>query len=326
MSDQERLNLIRQSAADAYLLITEIAKSGKTFDVAKIEPILEAMKLDDAALEKFDEAQFWTAVSYISDVAKPLRADTIRRLAQLRSPLQFSTMNLYVWLIAAASIAVLITTLIFLNTASDLQDKLTRLDKIRQDVINAQGATVANPADEAKNKQILNIARLDSQVIHYSLYEKDRGKYNRIAETIAPDSKADMYLAVITNDQLQSYIRASSKDWLQAGQFYWLPVLLAILGSMVAILRSIYMSIEDATVDMLSLTMVTLRVTTGAIAGIAIGWIYKSGGADSIVAVTPFVLAFVAGYAVDLLFTLLDRITKALSDTPTRTPPTPAPS
>ena len=72
---------------------------------------------------------------------------------------------------------------------------------------------------------------------------------------------------------LQSYIKSSAKDRLQAVQFYWLPVLLALLGSMVAILRRIYMSIEDATVDMLSMSMVTLRVTTGAIAGIAIGWI-----------------------------------------------------
>jgi hypothetical protein len=204
--------------------------------------------------------------------------------------------------------------------ASVLQDKLAYLEKLRQDVATAQ---------ETNNAQNLNRAKYEAQSIYYSLYERDTRRYDRIAKLLQPEitlTPTELYAAVVANDQLQSYIKASSKDRLQTVQFYWLPVLLAILGSMVAILRSIYMSIEDASVDMLSLTMVMVRVTTGAIAGIAIGWIYKAGGADSIVAVTPFVLAFIAGYAVDLLFTLLDRITKALSDTPTRTPPAPAPS
>ena len=322
-ADQERIRLIRQNGADAYLLISEIAKSGKAFDAEKVAPVFEAMKLEDAAIDTFDEVQFWAAVGYVSEIAKPLRADTIRRLAQLRSPLQFTPINVYVWLIAAASICVLVTTLVFLNTASDLQDKLARLETLQQKVINVKGAPATTDGEKTKNAEILSAARLDMQVIHYSLYEKNTNKYDRIAATILPGktlTKTEVYSLVIGDDQLQSYIKSSAKDRLQAVQFYWLPVLLALLGSMVAILRRIYMSIEDATVDMLSMSMVTLRVTTGAIAGIAIGWIYKSGGADSIVAVTPFALAFVAGYSVDLLFTLLDRITKALSDPPKTSP------
>ena len=230
-ADQERIRLIRQNGADAYLLISEIAKSGKAFDAEKVAPVFEAMKLEDAAIDTFDEVQFWAAVGYVSEIAKPLRADTIRRLAQLRSPLQFTPINVYVWLIAAASICVLVTTLVFLNTASDLQDKLARLETLQQKVINVKGAPATTDGEKTKNAEILSAARLDMQVIHYSLYEKNTNKYDRIAATILPGktlTKTEVYSLVIGDDQLQSYIKSSAKDRLQAVQFYWLPVLLAL--------------------------------------------------------------------------------------------------
>jgi Na+/serine symporter len=59
-----------------------------------------------------------------------------------------------------------------------------------------------------------------------------------------------------------------------------------------------------------------LRVFLGTISGLAIGWFWTqdttstatTGGAMSLSTLSPFALAFVAGYGVELFFALLDKI------------------
>jgi hypothetical protein len=57
----------------------------------------------------------------------------------------------------------------------------------------------------------------------------------------------------------------------------------------------------------------TLRILLGALAGLAIGWFLKPQDVSGFNAISPFALAFVAGYSVDLLFTFLDKIVNAFS-------------
>ena len=57
----------------------------------------------------------------------------------------------------------------------------------------------------------------------------------------------------------------------------------------------------------------TLRIFLGALAGLAIGWFLQPENMSGFNAISPFALAFVAGYSVDLLFTFLDKIVKAFS-------------
>ena len=68
----------------------------------------------------------------------------------------------------------------------------------------------------------------------------------------------------------------------------------------------------------------TLRLFLGALAGLAIGWFLKPEDVSGLKAVSPFALAFVAGYSVDLLFTFLDKVVNAFS-APQEVPPPKAP-
>jgi hypothetical protein len=52
----------------------------------------------------------------------------------------------------------------------------------------------------------------------------------------------------------------------------------------------------------------TLRIFLGALAGLAIGWFLKPEDVSGFKSLSPFALAFVAGYSVDLLFAFLDKI------------------
>ncbi|HEY2800884.1 MAG TPA: hypothetical protein VGI85_09835 [Chthoniobacterales bacterium] len=59
-----------------------------------------------------------------------------------------------------------------------------------------------------------------------------------------------------------------------------------------------------------------LRIWLGIVAGLAIGWFFRSDKGETTVAVgsiSALVLAFIAGYSVELLFTAMDRIVSAFS-------------
>jgi hypothetical protein len=55
-----------------------------------------------------------------------------------------------------------------------------------------------------------------------------------------------------------------------------------------------------------------MRIFLGSLAGVAIRWFLKPEDVTAFDAISPFALAFAAGYSIDLLFTLLDKIVNAL--------------
>jgi hypothetical protein len=66
---------------------------------------------------------------------------------------------------------------------------------------------------------------------------------------------------------------------------------------------------------------VLLRVCLGGLAGLAIGWFWTPSSSKLINDATtystaPFALAFLAGFSIDLLFSILDRILQAVEPKP----------
>lgn len=90
-----------------------------------------------------------------------------------------------------------------------------------------------------------------------------------------------------------------------------LPFLYGLLGATVFVMRNVA-SVRSAAMENFAVIM---RLGLGGIAGIVVGWVAVPNGfsltATGIVSL-PFVLAFVAGYAIDVLFTLLDRMHRSL--------------
>jgi uncharacterized membrane protein (Fun14 family) len=90
-----------------------------------------------------------------------------------------------------------------------------------------------------------------------------------------------------------------------------LPFLYGLLGATVFVMRNVA-SVRSAAMENFAVIM---RLGLGGIAGIVVGWVAVPSGfsltATGLVSL-PFVLAFVAGYAIDVLFTLLDRMHRML--------------
>jgi hypothetical protein len=112
-------------------------------------------------------------------------------------------------------------------------------------------------------------------------------------------------------------------------QLFMLPLLYGLLGALVYVLRTLTIEIKTLTYTIESNISYRLRIQLGALAGLAIGWftgpnasfsldalssetLFSSGGVSA-QTLSPMALAFVAGYSVDVLFALMDRIIYAFS-------------
>ena len=62
---------------------------------------------------------------------------------------------------------------------------------------------------------------------------------------------------------------------------------------------------------------VIMRVSLGGVAGIVIGWFSAAAGsnvASTSASFLPFGLAFLTGYGIDVLFNILDKLSRAIGE------------
>jgi hypothetical protein len=111
-------------------------------------------------------------------------------------------------------------------------------------------------------------------------------------------------------------IRAVAGQFIDVLQKWLLPLLYGALGAMVFVVRTLSMQARDRLFRKEAQISLVLRVFLGTISGLAIGWFWNqdtastatAGGAMSLSTLSPFALAFIAGYGVELFFALLDKI------------------
>jgi hypothetical protein len=111
---------------------------------------------------------------------------------------------------------------------------------------------------------------------------------------------------------------------LQLGTHFVLPVVYGLLGAAVFLVRRISEAYRLEYLSPSSPVDFSLRFFLGGVSGLAISWFITSGtpaagviasGPSSVIAsLSPLVLSFVAGYAVELLFSLVDRVVGSFTD------------
>jgi hypothetical protein len=110
-------------------------------------------------------------------------------------------------------------------------------------------------------------------------------------------------------------IRTVAGQVIDVMQKWLLPLLYGALGAMVFVVRTLSLQARDRLFRREGIVFLILRVFLGAISGLAIGWFWNqtpqtptTAGPMSLATLSPFALAFIAGYGVELFFTLLDKI------------------
>ncbi len=100
---------------------------------------------------------------------------------------------------------------------------------------------------------------------------------------------------------------------LRALQIYLLPLLYGLLGATTFVLRTLSLEIRNLTFTRDSAIRYGLRLSLGALAGMAIGWFLKPDDVSFVSSLSPLAIAFLMGYNVDVLFTIMDRIIENLT-------------
>jgi hypothetical protein len=99
-----------------------------------------------------------------------------------------------------------------------------------------------------------------------------------------------------------------------------LPGLYGLLGACVYLMRDIVLghalNRSQRSCSFVAMLGMLLRIALGGLAGIIIGWFWvpASGGASTAISVSsvPFGIAFLAGFSIETLFSLLDRLKKTI--------------
>lgn len=110
-------------------------------------------------------------------------------------------------------------------------------------------------------------------------------------------------------DPIAANIRAeqTARFAQQSLTLYILPLLYGVLGAFTHILRRLNEQLERSTLTEGAHYRYRLRLTLGAVAGPAIGLFFTSEKPSSLLSeLSPFAIAFIAGYSVDLLFSVAD--------------------
>lgn len=90
-------------------------------------------------------------------------------------------------------------------------------------------------------------------------------------------------------------------------QGYLLPLLYGLLGALIFVLRSLMNEVKAMTYTQNSEIKYRLRLTLGSLGGMIVGWFLKPDEANAIASLSPMALAFLMGYNVDLLFSIMDK-------------------
>ena len=99
----------------------------------------------------------------------------------------------------------------------------------------------------------------------------------------------------------------SAQFVLSTLQVYLLPLAYGLLGAATFVLRSLSREIRELTFLAENEVKYRLRLSLGSLCGLAVGWFLKSDTPGIAGSLSPLALAFVMGYNVELLFSLMDR-------------------
>jgi hypothetical protein len=202
----------------------------------------------------------------------------------------------------------------FLNELSDKREQSNQTQNTSEGAADEESGT-ANP-NEFCAQDSKGFIKIPKEAAQYPFWMK-----SVISDTFSdfcfqlkvlfPD-KTGASLNQSVGEQLTYIPRIKWKISLRVAWF--LPFLYGLLGSSIFLMRNLA-SVRSPAMQPLSIIM---RVALGGVAGIVIGW-FASSAVDlkttSSLSV-PFALAFLTGYGIEVLFTILDRLNQLIAEVP----------
>lgn len=344
--------LLEQTSADAEMLLMHAMRDGLTVPPPIINDIVRTRSLvAGSAISDDQKAQFWAAFGELAKVVAPVTVSSLRATTDHDAPsrnriiallqrigladsctslarnavMTYTVMTLF-------TVAVLLVLQIYwlfgvtitsnieqLKADATANSELVVTTTLKRDQTKESGSTTVLPDSELK--------RL-AEVERYIELRKE-SSFNMLKSWSAPwdgdwsiRKSCSRENNLAANEQARMQCERSAR--LQAAgvvlenlQRYALPLIYGLLGACVFTLRTLAGLIRARAYSESSNIDFRIRLCLGTLGGLVSAWFLipgKPGGTDTLTgALSPFALAFLAGYSIELMFSAMDRIISAFT-------------
>ncbi len=334
---------------DAQTLLAHAARAGISLEPGIVEKIVTTGTLcENKSITNAEESDFWGAFDALSKAVNPVTVSSLRAtmdshasdsagifwLNIKRGSLARRAVRWYTS-IAILSLFVLLLIQIYWLFGTAITGDIIRINKDYDETlakIAAYNATL--PSTQAKRPiQIDSHAAtgLDSLNDHKeNLILEWRSSYNLLGIWSSIWERGHAVNAGCKeNGQEDSWSISACERiarFQSAGQVlnilqrYILPLLYGLLGACVYILRTATSQIRARTYSESSNIDFRIRLYLGTLGGIVSAWFLTPEAAGGLFkSLSPFALAFLAGYSIELVFAAMDRIISAFTKPPEKT-------
>ncbi len=322
---------LSQAVQNAHLMLAHASEKGLNLDTALIEKIVKARYLEEqGAWNEKEEASFWQSFRDLSQKIQPVTIDSIRaanhalrpqgwfnRLLGSRKPktLTRRAVSGYVsWSLVSLAVMLIVQIYSLIGTTilNNIRDSDDKIQKMEEEIIlnqklneiqKARAMELNKDVVVAKREKNIELLALWLRPIDLLLW-KTPADLSVLQKTSSEKSKED-YERI---NAIGTSVTQSAQHPILIIGSYILPLFYGLLGAFAYVLRGLSEEIRRITYSLDSDIKYILRITLGALAGLAVGLVFVPD-TDHFVSLNlpPLTLAFIAGYSIEFLFTVIDR-------------------
>lgn len=327
---------------DAQVILSHTAKMGTTLDPEMVKKIVDIGSLATTQEISVDqEADFWLQKNKLSKAVAPLNIESLHALtapesggwilgpssqarkAELRYrwyaivALFFLLVFQIYWLFGSSVTSEIAKTDKELNEAYAKQLVAKKLVPQQSTKTKSTGSAVTN-SDDTKSEEL---QVLNAQVETFEM--RQQSGYRLLEEWAWPWSWLVPESNCGNDTKAREEIRMNAARFqtgltiLEVFQRYILALLYGFLGACVFVLRTLSDEIKAWTYSETSDIRFRIRLYLGTLGGMVIAWFVAPESSSGLLkSLSPFALAFVAGYNVELLFAAMDKVIAAFAGSP----------
>lgn len=316
---------------EAIALLYYAARNGIDIDpeIKKTIDRSRGKNLEDLTEE--DRLSFWNAFTFVADKLKPVTPDSIKytRNVGIKGLSRRSVQVPLHVIISSLALLFLVSVQVFWvggwSLVTDVKANLEKVEAIQAAIIDEESrlspTEFTTPEIDRKYIQLRSaLAQLTSTVETLHAWNLLWSKF----PFMHPPFKSSTYLQYDIETRANIDVDGA-KLFLHASLVYGLPLLYGLVGSCFYVLRTLAREVRTWTFTQQSSINYLLRIALGPLAGLAAGLLLLGSvdqnvfaiGSISIRALGPLMIAFAAGYGVELIFAVLDRIVQSFTRTGT---------
>jgi hypothetical protein len=342
---------LEAALGDAELLLTHAVRDGMNVPPAIINHLVLTRSLFSAtAMTDAQESQFWMAFGALSKLVCPVSVSSLRATMDSHAPATRPAHALWRWFGIGDEGRSLARRAVMAYT---IMTMATLLVLLAVQIYWLFGVTVTNDLNELKESSAANKTKVAAIALQREQLRDPAWKAGRGIADLDNESKqlaedrSNMELRKESSyDMLETWSTPWEFIWavkpscqrsgngdpgkaplcekaarLQAAkvvldnlQRYALPLLYGFLGACVFTLRTLASQIRARAYSESSNIDFRIRLCLGTLGGLVSAWFLIPGSHEFIPSnVSPFALAFLAGYSIELVFTAMDRLIAAFT-------------